>query len=245
MSLLVDVGHASQLPTEPVANALAVCVRKDTAASTTATDGAACVLQCDSTGALRATGSGGGGDASASNQTTMISSLSTIAGAVHVEDAVHTSGDGGIPALCVRKDVPVALGGSGDYQPCQVNETGALWVTDAGRASRSTVAISGSSWPKGNSLGTLDTSSYYNLDFAIVFSNATATGADWLGIQVSSDNSTWALLQDVGLQAVTDSNSATQYVCRGSLSGLAAQYVRFTNTCATQTTLSALYLTLH
>ena len=30
MSMLVDIGHASQLPTELVANALAVCVRKDT-----------------------------------------------------------------------------------------------------------------------------------------------------------------------------------------------------------------------
>ena len=247
MSQLVDLGHASQLPTELVANALAVCVRKDTASSTTATDGAACVLQCDSSGALRTTGAGSGGDASASNQTSMISSLSTIAGAVHVEDAVHTSGDGGIPALCVRKDVPVALGGSGDHQPCQVNETGSLWVTDAGRASRSTVAIAGSSWAKGDSPSgaTLETSSYSNLDFAIVFSNATATGADWLGIQISSDNSTWVPLQDVGLQAVTDSSSATQFVCRGSLTGLAAQYVRFTNTCATQTTLSDLYLTLH
>ena len=242
--MLVDIGHASQLPTELVANALAVCVRKDTAASTTATDGAACVLQCDSTGALRTTGSGGG-DASASNQTSMISSLSTIAGAVHVEDAIHTSGDGGIPALCVRKDVPVALGGSGDYQPCQVNETGALWVTDAGRAARSTVTIAASSWAKGDSEGALDTSSYSNLDFAIVFSNATATGADWLGVQISSDNSTWVPLQDQGFQAVTDSSSATQFVCRGSLTGLAAQYVRFTNTCVTQTTLSDLYLTMH
>ena len=204
-----------------------------------------CPLQCDSTGALRTTGGGSGGDASASNQTTMISSLSAIAGAVHVEDAVHTSGDGGIPALCVRKDVPVALGGSGDYQPCQVNETGALWVTDAGRASRSTVVISGSSWAKGDSEGTLDTSSYSNLDFAIVFSNASATGADWLGIEISSDNSTWVPLQDQGFQAVTDSNSATQYVCRVQLTELAAQYIRFTNTCTAQSTLSDLYLTLH
>ena len=64
MSLLVDIGHCGQLPTDLVSNALSIAVRKDTAASTTVTDGSACVLQCDSTGALRTTGSGGG-DASA------------------------------------------------------------------------------------------------------------------------------------------------------------------------------------
>ena len=246
MSLLVDIGHCGQLPTELVANALSIAVRKDSAASTTVTDGAACVLQCDSTGALRTTGSGGGGDASAANQTSMISKIETVATAVHVEDVAHADGDAGIASLAVRKDSPASLAGTaGDYAPCQVDASGSLWVTDAGRAARSTVSISGSSWVKGDSKGTLDTASYTNVDFAIVFSNATATAADWLGIELSHDNSTWIPLQDVGFQPVTDSNSATQFVCRGSLSGLAAQYVRFTNTCATQTTLSPLYLTLH
>ena len=50
-------------------------------------------------------------------------------------------------------------------------------MTDAGRASRSTVTIAASSWAKGDSEGTLDTSSYTDVDFAIVFSNATATAA--------------------------------------------------------------------
>ena len=244
MSMLVDIGHASQLPTELVANALAVCARKDTAASTTATDGAACVLQCDSTGALRTTGNGG--DASASNQGSMITKLSTLADAVKAEDEAHADGDSGIPSLCVRKDSPATLAGAaGDYAPAQVDASGSLWVTDAGRAARSTVAIAGSSWAKGDSEGALDTASYTDVDFAIVFSNVSASGADWLGVEISSDDSTWIPLQDVGFQPVTDSSSATQFVCRGSLTGLAARHVRFTNTCSTQTTLSALYLTLH
>ena len=245
MSLLVDLGHASQLPTELVANALSIAVRKDTAASTTATDNTACVLQCDSTGALRTTGSGGG-DASAANQSSMITKIETIATAVHVEDIAHSDGDAGIMSLFVRKDSPATLAGtSGDYAAAQVDGNGSLWVTNSGRAARSTVTIAASSWTKGDHKGSLDTQSFTNVDFAIQFSNATATAAHWLGIQISSDNSTWVELQDVGFQPVTDSSSATQFVCRGSLTGLAARYVRFTNTCATQTTLSDLYLTLH
>jgi len=81
--MLVDIGHAnaSQMPAELVAGAFAVKTRKDTAASTAVTDGAACVLhgQCDSSGALRTTGAGSGGDASASNQTSIITRLGTIA----------------------------------------------------------------------------------------------------------------------------------------------------------------------
>ncbi len=49
------------------------------------------------------------------------------------EDAQHASGDGGIPALVVRKDTPAALAGAdGDYTLLLSDSAGRLWVRPVG-----------------------------------------------------------------------------------------------------------------
>lgn len=90
-------------------------------------------------------GSGGGGDASAANQTTIIGHVDgvegilttidadtgTIAGAVKAEDAAHSSAHTGIPFWGVRND----SGGTtftdtnGDYSPIAVDNLGRVFIT--------------------------------------------------------------------------------------------------------------------
>lgn len=49
------------------------------------------------------------------------------------EDAAHTSGDVGVPAMFVRSDTAASLGGTdGDYQPGITDSSGRLWVNIAG-----------------------------------------------------------------------------------------------------------------
>lgn len=69
------------------------------------------------------------GAATAANQTTGNGHLSTLAGAVKAEDAAHSSGDAGVPALAVRADADASLAGAtGDYTPLQVDDNGFLKV---------------------------------------------------------------------------------------------------------------------
>ncbi len=53
--------------------------------------------------------------------------ISTLAGSVFAEDAAHTTGDNGIPALAVRRDT-AAVGSDtdGDYSTLNVDDTGRL-----------------------------------------------------------------------------------------------------------------------
>lgn len=89
---------------------LAGVVRKDTPGSLCGADGRRCVLQVDSSGALRVTGGGGG--------------------VQHQEDNPHASGDVGTFALGVRKDVPSSLAGAdGDYTGFIFDSANRLWVT--------------------------------------------------------------------------------------------------------------------
>lgn len=82
------------------------------------------------------------GAATAANQSTEITSLAsidtTLTGLSKAEDAVHASGDKGVMALGVRKD----LGGSlvsadGDYAPYQLTASGAIQVAVTDRPSQS------------------------------------------------------------------------------------------------------------
>jgi len=52
--------------------------------------------------------------------------LDLIASAVKAEDAAHVSGDKGIMAFAVRKDVADCLAADGDYQPMQTDVIGAI-----------------------------------------------------------------------------------------------------------------------
>jgi hypothetical protein len=50
----------------------------------------------------------------------------------HAEDSAHSSGDGGIMPLAVRKDVPAVTGGTdGDYSALLVDAQGRQWVRPA------------------------------------------------------------------------------------------------------------------
>lgn len=73
------------------------------------------------------------GAATSANQSTEITSLQLIDDIVLSEDAAHASGDKGVMALAVRKDVAAALAGTdGDYIPLTTDSTGALRVTGGG-----------------------------------------------------------------------------------------------------------------
>ncbi|MER9047582.1 hypothetical protein NKH89_09940 [Mesorhizobium sp. M0923] len=52
--------------------------------------------------------------------------LAGLLAAFKAEDAVHVSGDLGLPALAIRKDVPGALGDDGDYTLLQTGSDGRL-----------------------------------------------------------------------------------------------------------------------
>ena len=143
-----------------------------------------------------------------------------------------------------------ALGASlvttdGDYSPLSVSSEGHLRVEEGCRAVRSSIAITGSSWPKSASEATMSVDGHRAVDFAIVFSSATANASHFLTVEVSADGSTFYPLQDVGFQPVTDASYGTQYVCKGTLSGLPHKWMRIMNSCAVQTTLSPLLFTRH
>jgi hypothetical protein len=71
--------------------------------------------------------------------------LATVVAATKLEDAAHASGDRGIMALCVRKvsATDLSVGATdGDYEPCQVDGNGQLYVT--ANISNSTLGVIGS-----------------------------------------------------------------------------------------------------
>jgi len=91
----------------------AFAVRKDAAAALVNADGDYTPLQTDNAGALRITGF-----------------VNAISG--YGSDITYEYGHNGMPAFAVRKDVPAALTGDGDYTPLQTDSTGLLRVAAAG-----------------------------------------------------------------------------------------------------------------
>ncbi len=80
-------------------------------------------------------GSSGGGDASASNQATMITdlgliktSLQSLDDIVQGEDASHGNAHKGVMSLAVRQDTQADFGGDGDYCPMSIDANGDLRV---------------------------------------------------------------------------------------------------------------------
>ena len=120
-----DAAHVSGDP-----GIMALAVRNDAGGPLAGATGDYIPLTTDSTGALRVTGGGGGGDATAANQVTGNASLATIAGAIRQEDAPHVSGDTGVLMLGVRNDSGGTLASAnGDNTPMQFDSAGALRVT--------------------------------------------------------------------------------------------------------------------
>jgi hypothetical protein len=72
------------------------------------------------------------------------------------EDAAHTSGDVGVMALGVRKDVPVALSPDGDYHPFELGPTGRMWVSSGGGESVTlTLTVDNNAYTIGDVVGGL------------------------------------------------------------------------------------------
>ena len=89
----------------------------------------------------------------------------SAAGFVHLEDAVHVTGDGGVQVLAVRSDTASAKSANGDYIPLITDSGGRLWVktvsTDLLSAAETTntSAVSYGSGPDAGSRTLVDGSS--------------------------------------------------------------------------------------
>ncbi len=91
------------------AGVIAMAIRNDSLATLSDTDGDYSVLQVDADGALYVNVARGGGQ---------------------VEDAVHGSGDSGMPMFAVRDDTPAAsTAAAGDYEAIKSDGFGTLYVT--------------------------------------------------------------------------------------------------------------------
>lgn len=121
-----------------------LAVRRDTAASSSGTDGDYSTLNTDANGRLHVIA------ALAATQTlatvTTVSTVTNVAtigtsvtpgtSAAHLgkaEDAAHASGDTGVMSLAVRTDTAAASSGTtGDYEPFHTDSVGALWTRSTG-----------------------------------------------------------------------------------------------------------------
>lgn len=121
-----------------------LAVRRDTAASSSGTDGDFSTLNTDANGRLHVIA------ALAATQTlatvTTVSTVTNVAtigtsvtpgtSAAHLgkaEDAAHSSGDTGVMSLGVRSDTAAAASGTtGDYEPFHTDSVGAMWTRSTG-----------------------------------------------------------------------------------------------------------------
>ena len=119
-------------------------VRRDTAASSSGTDGDFSTLNLDANGRLHVIA------ALAATQTlATVTTVSTVTNVATIgtsvtpgtaaanlgkaEDAAHTSGDVGVMSLGVRSDTAAAASGTtGDYEPFHTDSVGAMWTRSTG-----------------------------------------------------------------------------------------------------------------
>lgn len=121
---------------------------------------------------------------------TVVADITTIAGAINAEDAIHGSGDSGIMALAVRNDDLVPLAADGDYTPFQTDEDGAVWVhekhhkIDSGNST--TTPLAGDAVFTGTAVDLL---SFSSVSIQIDSTHDSAT--DGMTFEFSIDNSNW------------------------------------------------------
>lgn len=115
-------------------------VRRDTAASSSGTDGDYSTFNLDSTGRLHVNvgNTVTVGSHAVTNAGTFVvqengaglTALQLIDNIVVVEDAAAAGGESGVQMLAVRRDTPASgVGADGDFAALSVNSTGALYVT--------------------------------------------------------------------------------------------------------------------
>ncbi len=113
-------------------------VRKNSAASTSGTDGDYQPLITDTNGRLH----------------TIDVSGVTIATAIFAEDAAHTSADKGIQILAKRTDAPaVSSGTDADYSTVNVDARGKLWVNDPMTVISVSPTVTAGAYAAGQSFG--------------------------------------------------------------------------------------------
>ena len=120
------------------------------------------------------------------------------------EDAVHLSGDGGVPMLAVRDDTPAGLAADGDYINLTTDSLGRLWVhddvMDAALAGSELQVDVVAALPAGtNAIGKL----------------AANSGVDIGDVDVTSISAGANLIGDVGIQPRT-TNGLTTFMASGS-----------------------------
>jgi hypothetical protein len=126
---------------------LTLAVRRDTAASSSGTDGDYSTLNTDANGRLHVIAALAATQTLATVTTvstvTAVTNVATIGtsvtpgtSAAHLgkaEDAAHASGDTGVMSLAVRTDTAAASSGTtGDYEPFHTDSVGALWTRSTG-----------------------------------------------------------------------------------------------------------------
>lgn len=131
--VLEDAAEASG-----VEGIVAMAVRRDTAASSSGTDGDYSTLNTDANGRLHVIAALAATQtlATVTNLATIGTSVTPGTSAAHLgkaEDAVHASGDTGVAALAVRTDTAAASSGTtGDYEVLHTDSVGALWSRSTG-----------------------------------------------------------------------------------------------------------------
>lgn len=113
-------------------------VRRDTAASSSGTDGDYSTLNTDANGRLHVIAALAATQtlATVTNVATIGTSVTPGTSAAHLgkaEDAAHASGDTGVMSLGVRSDTAAASSGTtGDYEPFHTDSVGAMWTRSTG-----------------------------------------------------------------------------------------------------------------
>ena len=121
-----------------------------------------------------------------------IGAATTAAGDLaKAEDAIHASGDVGVMALAVRKDVQAALAPDGDYIPLITNASGALYVTGGGGGTEYVVNAVVPADPTG-------TASLMERDD--VLSALAEAAGDWTNMRATAEGALWT--QDFNSDAI-------------------------------------------
>lgn len=110
------------------------CIRQDTLAGSTSTDGDYANTKCNALGRLFTSATIDAALPTGSNTIGTVNLGTGGTGATSLgkaEDAAHVDADTGVMSLCVRKDTSTTgLGVNGDYAPCAVNASGHLYTVD-------------------------------------------------------------------------------------------------------------------
>lgn len=184
---------------------MSLAVRKDTGAALAGADGDYAPLQVDADGALRVTGgAGGGGDASAANQTTIIGHLDGVEGILGTIDADTSALAGAVSGTEVQVDVVTSALPSG--AATAANQTTVIGHLDGVETLLGTGATG---------LGKVEDSAHANGDVGIMVlgvrndsaTSRSGTDGDYVGL--ATDSAGRVGICDLGGSVTVDGTVAT------------------------------------